>query len=64
MNWTNEKPTAPGWYWVRGAYANDIIAEARINDTGALYMDDGVQDLLQCDGVQFAGPIPQPEEAL
>lgn len=21
MNWTKERPTAPGWYWYRGEYA-------------------------------------------
>lgn len=57
LYWTEERPTSPGWYWVRGAYSNDIILEARRIDTGELSMDDGVQDLLLCEGLRFAGPI-------
>lgn len=69
MNWTKEKPTAPGWYWVRenpgnfGAFAT-IPKPVRViwtDDRG--WLCDGWQLDVWCKRFpgEFAGPIPEPE---
>ena len=66
MNWTNEKPKVEGWYWVRGAYANDLIFEVyRSGDKPALHISDEVNhwnlDEPQEKPLQFCGPIQHPD---
>ena len=61
MNWTNEKPTKPGWYWYRErcdftpwcAYFYFLKGEITIRDSEK----DGISTM-----GQFAGPIPEPSE--
>lgn len=66
MIWTKEKPTKPGWYWVRGACGNDVIFDIRPMLGGQLiYFGDednswtvGEND----DGLEYAGPIEKPQD--
>jgi hypothetical protein len=68
MNWTNEKPTKPGWYWwrenkVKGYERTHIIHVfgTALNGLAIIsgwsgMLDETVKEF----GGQFAGPIPEP----
>lgn len=69
MNWTTEKPTAPGWYWFReilhdqsGTRTPGVVGEI-IERQGHFfflrrehYLEPNVNEL----NGEFAGPIPRP----
>ena len=68
MNWTKEKPTEPGWYWMRSAPPG---IEPTASTIVQVYMNESVLSVkTQTDRAplsnvhevyQFAGPIPEPE---
>lgn len=66
MNWTNEKPTAPGWYWYKNpAHGHDAEKDADIIDIDpvedeALFPGEYASRLLSMLTGEFAGPIPKP----
>lgn len=67
MEWTKDKPTAPGWYWLRGIRETPTIAEVCqgpfddepcVSLTGIESIT-AVRDMPDC---EWCGPIPQPPE--
>lgn len=68
MNWTTQKPTAPGWYWMRNITGRCVvwIGEAWVakDKPYKLVVDapNGNFDLDKISKHQWAGPIPEPEE--
>lgn len=71
MSWTTEKPTEPGWYWVRYDYANGTYDPATLAEVvrhirdRIFLVNDGWAYIEDDDGriqYQFAGPIPGPKE--
>lgn len=67
MKWTKECPRAEGWYWVRGAYSNDVVFELYPHvDKDHLSFLDEVNSWevgLNTDGLEFCR-IQHPDEAL
>lgn len=63
--YTNEKPTTPGWYWWRkkGGKAEKPV-ELRKNDAGQLVFNFSSYEVFEYEAIsgQFAGPIPEPKE--
>lgn len=59
MNWTNEKPTAPGWYWNRSKL--HTADEWFVQIVKREHSSHGAHNTDFMDG-QFAGPIPEPVE--
>lgn len=68
MKWTHEKPTVPGWYWMKlnkQRLASVVAVEHdaatpdagmrvwAVNDLDDQWVDDFV-------GAKWAGPIPEP----
>lgn len=75
MKWTTEKPTQPGWYWLREmTYTPDVdepsLEDPEIVELQANCFDDFIitsrskWDLVsEClEGTLWAGPIALPEE--
>lgn len=64
LEWTNEPPKVPGWYWFKTAYRTHIVSVEHDHRK--------VDDLYICVGSvgiwmsnlhgQWAGPIPEPRE--
>lgn len=66
MNWTKDKPTEPGWYWVRTSSPKrePFVAEIAHEAPHGLFLRSGsgygwVQWLPTH---EWAGPIPPPSE--
>lgn len=62
--WTSEKPTEPGWYWVARSVERipvqilEIISSRSVGERGQLWADDfygyqGPLDHYHCDGVRW-----------
>ena len=71
MIWTHEKPTQPGWYWIRtcmddGACLHKQIVEIAGGSTAlfvnAPYEDWDGEEVGEFIGSEFAGPIEEPKE--
>lgn len=64
MNWTNEKPTKPGWYWYRDLKDRSEILQVGYMDGELVILSEEADCLYQqfMDG-QFAGPIPEPQKS-
>lgn len=66
MNWTNERPTAAGWYWWR-ALEHEDAKPCRLLDGGDLLYFNAKETWCRCPirhlAGQFAGPIPEPRTA-
>lgn len=61
MIWTTEKPTRPGWYWARNKTRVPQIVEVEANKHGDLHY--GIYTLRHYgSNLEWAGPIPEPEE--
>ena len=69
MNWTNEKPTVPGWYWWRQLAVDHpgvIVSVSFIN--GGMHLSfvaeygTYVYSEIGREESQFAGPIPEPTD--
>lgn len=54
LHWTREKPTEPGWYWIRDGWER---AEALEGEIRYLQPDAALDDQWE-----YAGPIPVPVE--
>lgn len=70
MNWTTEKPTKPGWYWINWDDGSkpDVVEIRDHSDMGQLsfsYYSHYEWNTLNvnCASCQFAGPISDPTEA-
>lgn len=63
MNWTREKPTKPGWYWVRCGNAVPPRVEEVAERWGKLYCQ-GFPAADYHQDWEFAGPIPEPGECI
>ncbi len=63
MKWTTEKPTAPGWYWYKGAGYPTILYVYTETFIGSLFVEDpDYGGPVQGYPGEWAGPIPEPEE--
>lgn len=75
MHWTKERPTAPGFYFLRWQQQSPpfdspwgilaVEAKRLHNDTEVAFWlgPSWFVDFKRSDVVEFAGPIPLPEEA-
>jgi len=65
MNWTNKKPTKPGWYWHRFTPDNEVRVIRLFDGLLGKIWQEGVYDDTEAPYEyftgQFAGPIPEPE---
>jgi hypothetical protein len=62
MHWTKERPTRPGFYFMRLPEQTILVVTAKPDSTTGFFLG-AVPLLLRDDsGVEFAGPIPLPEE--
>lgn len=64
MKWTNELPTAPGWYWVHGDFGTIEIVKVYKADGEwcCQFAGDNGAWLLTENADKWAGPIPEPTE--
>ena len=65
MKWTTEQPTVPGWYWHRMTDGLTWMEQIEVLDGRLVVIEDhpyGPQPVAGCTG-EWAGPIPEPEEA-
>jgi hypothetical protein len=66
MNWTTEKPTAPGWYWAKWRPHPSVKDYTHDRTPFIVKIDGYARTLGDCDPFdlcylgQFAGPIPMP----
>lgn len=63
LTWTRERPTVPGWWWVRSRYGKRVtqtIMCVKAWEDGRLYIYAGKP--VERHDAEWAGPIPQPEE--
>lgn len=56
LTWTNEVPNVPGFYWMRSSLFPEPHVMYFSSDTIPLCADDFLP------GIEFAGPIPEPEK--
>lgn len=62
LTWTEQKPTAAGWYWFRGQAheADPFIVE--VDQSGQFqWPDGGYQEVSLAKG-EWAGPIDEPSD--
>lgn len=67
LRWTSDKPTAPGWYWYRGAHTSnraEVVSVGEMLQGRPLHAWFNETDMEnysveELDG-QFAGPIQEP----
>ena len=64
LEWTNEPPKVPGWYWFKTAYGTHIVSvEPDPRKVDDLYICvGGVGNWMSKLHGQWAGPIPEPRE--
>ena len=64
MVWTQDTPTVPGWYWHRSPSGVIWVEELALRGGQLVVVDQNgrAHALETCSG-EWAGPIPQPEEA-
>lgn len=61
MVWTKEKPTVPGWYWLR-KHGTGVV-EIREGLCSVMVEGDGYSGRIEeFHDFVWAGPIPEPEE--
>lgn len=65
LEWTEEKPTAPGWYWYQLAYQEivevfEVVASR--HSMRVRFGDGSVRSIASCSG-EWSGPIPPPTDA-
>lgn len=65
MKWTREMPTQPGWYWFRfvGPTEEPTVVNVTVMQGQLLVYDARDQDWMAIDEGEWAGPIPEPEDA-
>ena len=56
LTWTREKPTEPGWYWLKVGSGNGTIMRVSAFDIRDARFGTAVE-------FEWAGPIPEPEQA-
>jgi hypothetical protein len=66
LAWTSEKPTEPGWYWLKDGKEDVCPAEVlRLEANGILYVSEAHLDNLYTMACYrdalWCGPIPCPE---
>lgn len=69
MTWTTEPPKKPGFYWVRSSKITAEVCFVFSNNglfVSRVYNDESepLEGFISCRrGVEWAGPIPEPEDA-
>lgn len=70
MEWTTEKPTKPGWYWLKSNYAHSESSDVEVvwvfknpgaKDCGVMSTNGWCVAAGKIAG-EWAGPIPEPTE--
>lgn len=61
LQWTKEKPTEPGWYWLQRVYGDARAVKVVRRADGVLLMSDGTS-FPEVENANWAGPIPLPPE--
>ena len=63
LHYSATVPTVSGWYWIKGVIVSEedeILFVKMVNDRPRIIIGLGYYD---CNtGMQFAGPIPQPQD--
>ena len=67
MRWTTERPTEPGWYWVRWtvntrSWRRPVIAKVDVVGKHPSYEIDGMHESKFYPTQEWSGPLPPPEE--
>jgi hypothetical protein len=65
MTWTTDKPTEPGWYWLRHVHISAEIGfcyQAKKRWWVATAYRDHPLEMSYFMGFQWSGPIPEPED--
>jgi len=65
MEWTNEKPTKPGWYWWRKDCGDgaEIVSVVNVGRTGCYFLKRvhvGLDMRMPTDQGQWSGPLEPP----
>lgn len=63
LKWTKDKPTAPGFYWMRNEQAVSVVEvwKGPRGELVVLYPGDEVEKgFLEIPDAEWAGPIPEP----
>ena len=63
MKWTSEWPPEAGWYYCRPLSGEIIVVYVNFVNNFPFAMLDGVAVPVDACKVEWAGPIPEPEEA-
>jgi len=61
LTYTTERPTVPGGYWVLTKYSETVMMVKQLEE-GGFVVGPYSKPIGECDGWQFAGPSPMPEE--
>lgn len=65
MKWTKDKPTKPGWYWVKFKKLQSEIYSVTSDERGKLWLLDRdiTEPISSCEYIiAWAGPIEEPKE--
>ncbi len=60
MKWTTDKPTEPGWYWVRDGQQIEMVDLELDSGTLVVYAVDDDHHTVD-EYSHWFGPLPQPE---
>lgn len=64
INWTEEKPTEQGWYWIDDLSAPGLpieIVKVEINGNEIIYIKDHGAFLVDQENYKWSSRIPEPE---
>ena len=59
--WSPDKPTVAGGYWVKNEFETQVMMVRKAGD--GFVVGAYKKPLEECDGWEFAGPLPMPREA-
>lgn len=62
LRWTREPPTMSGWYWFRIPPWQSVVEVVVVGGRAVARLRSGSHELERDARVQWAGPIPEPEE--
>lgn len=66
LTWSAEKPKRRGWWWVDGLNAHppfQVVPVAQMGDEWLVLLWGQWRPVARCNGMRWAGPLPEPLEA-
>jgi len=61
LKWSKEKPTEPGWYWIKDNLGTEIVRIEEISGTLSIWYERDYEAYPVPNNAEWAGPIPEPE---